>query len=355
MIKVLALTKYGPLAASTRQRFLQYQPWLAAADISVEVSPLLDDAYLRQRFGSGAIGKRSVIVGYLRRLKALATARRFDVIWVHIELFPFLPGFFERLVRLSGKPVIYDFDDAVFHNYNLQESPILRAILGRKLEPLARTAVKAFCGNIYLQAWAKQFCDDAIVIPTVVDIAEYVPAVRAAAPVPCIGWIGSPSTFEYVVPLLPLLEALAAAGRATVTVIGSGRPAGQDRGIDYVDWAEATEIAMIQAMDIGLMPLPETPWARGKCGYKLIQYLACGVPVIASPVGVNADIVEVGVNGLLAASEHDWQAALETLLTDPARRTRNGDAGRARIVRDFSLQRYAPEVVRHLAEAARPR
>lgn len=353
MIRVLALTKYGPLAAGTRQRFLQYQPWLAAAGLSLDVSPLLDDTYLRQRFGMLPIGKVGVLVSYVRRLRALLAARRYDVIWVHIELFPYLPGLFERLAGLSRRPVVYDFDDAIFHNYDLRSSRLFRAVLGRKIEPLARGATKVFCGNAYLQTWARQFCDDTVVIPTVVDVDHYVPAAHPARAVPCIGWIGSPSTFAYVVPHLPLLEALAATGRATVTIIGSGRPAGRSQGIEFVDWAEATEIALIQTMDIGIMPLPDTPWARGKCGYKLIQYMACGVAVVASPVGVNRQIVDDGSNGLLAVEDAEWALALDRLIDAPALRTEFGAAGRSKVVREFSTQRFGPEVARHLLAVAR--
>ena len=352
-LRILALTKYGPLAASTRQRFMQYEPWLTAAGMTLEVSPLLDDDYLRERFAGHPITKSRTIRSYLQRIATLLAADQYDVLWINYELFPYLPGRFDRLVVPSGVPVVFDIDDAMFHSYDLHRSALVRRALGRKLEPLVRRSVTALCGNAYLADWARRWCTDVRVVPTVVDITTYVPGKRVPETLPVIGWIGSPSTFDYVVPHLPLLERLVADGRARVTVVGSGRAAGRYSGIDHVDWTEAGEIAAIQAMDVGIMPLPDTPWARGKCGYKLIQYMACGLPVVASPVGVNSEIVGPGVNGLLAAGPADWANAFDALLASSELRRGYGAAGRERVVRDFSLQRFGPEVAAALQAAAR--
>lgn len=122
--------------------------------------------------------------------------------------------------------------------------------------------------------------------------------------------------------------------------------------LDNLPWAEESEVARIHEMDIGIIPLTDTPWARGKCGYKLIQYMACGIPVIASPVGVNAEIVDHGVNGFLASSDVEWAEALQTLLRDPALRIRMGEAGRRKVERDYSLQVWGPRVAELLHQVA---
>lgn len=319
--------------------------------MTMDISPVLDDVYLRQRFSNVKITWSRVACSYLRCFVALLRAYHYDVIWIYDELFPYLPGFAETMPRLSRRPIVYDCDDAIFHTYDLHRSRLVRTILSRKLEPLLNSATTVFCGNIYLQRWAAQFSNDVVIVPTVVDIDEYRPIARPPNPIPIIGWIGSPSTFSHLSPHLPQLEALVAAGSATVTIVGSGLPAGQVRGIDYVDWSEATEIASVQAMDIGIMPLPDTPWARGKCGYKLIQYMACGLPVIASAVGVNQQIVDHGTNGFLAASDSEWVMALDVLLNDAALRAMFGAAGRARVVADYSIQRFGPDVATKLLTA----
>jgi hypothetical protein len=188
-----------------------------------------------------------------------------------------------------------------------------------------------------------------------VDTEAYAPAATSdAAPVPVIGWIGSPSTWRYVRPLLPLLSEIAGQGRAVVRVIGAGRDALRDRfpGMESLEWSESSEVAEVQKMDIGIMPVPDDKWARGKSGYKLIQYMACGLPVVASPVGVNREIVGQGGNGFLATTAAEWREAIERLLSDPDLRRRMGQSGRSRAVAEYSLAVQAPRLVEVIAAAA---
>jgi hypothetical protein len=148
-------------------------------------------------------------------------------------------------------------------------------------------------------------------------------------------------------PLLPILVELARERQLRIRIVGAGALAERERfpEIDLVEWQEKREVADVQAMDIGIMPLPDQEWARGKSGYKLIQYMACGLPVVASPVGVNSDIVRNGINGYLAGSPDEWREALTRLIDDPDHRMRLGAAGRARAVRDYSLATHAPRFV----------
>jgi glycosyltransferase involved in cell wall biosynthesis len=169
-----------------------------------------------------------------------------------------------------------------------------------------------------------------------------------------IGWIGSPSTWPNVLPLLPLLTELARSHGVRVRVVGAGQAAARDRfdGLDLVDWSEAGEVGDVQAMDIGIMPLADQPFERGKSGYKLVQYLACGLPVVASPVGVNCEIVREDV-GFLATTEDEWRAALTTLIADAELRRRLGSAGRAKAESAYSLASQTPRLVEVLRSAAR--
>ena len=353
-MKVAAFLKYGSTAASTRQRLLQYIPALHEAGIDLRCSSLIGNEYLSQYAVAGRARKLSVAGDYLARLRELRRARDADLIWIHCELFPYLPARFETDFLPRGVPVVLDFDDAIFHMYDLHRSPLVRRALGRKLQPLMRAAAACACGNAYLQDYALRFCDHSIVLPTVVDTDRYRPdpATRTAGP-PVIGWIGSPSTFAYLAPILPLLRTLVREGRARVRFIGAGVEPGAYPEFEFTPWTEESEIASVQGIDIGVMPLPDDPWARGKCGYKLIQYLACEVPVVASPVGVNRDIVTDDVDGWLAADLSDWEKHLRQLLDDAGTRERFGAAGRARIVRDYSLRAHAPRMVALLRSAAK--
>jgi glycosyltransferase involved in cell wall biosynthesis len=346
---VLALTRYDDLAASTRQRFKLYEPALTAAGIQVDYAPLLSNRHVRGLVAGRRASVPDTARAYLARLWTLAAAaRRYDVLWVHCELFPYLPGLPERLVFLWRKPVVFDYDDAIFHYYDAAKRPLVRWLLGRKLEPLLSGAAACLCGNAYLRDYAARFCARSIIVPTVVDTNAYRPAPRTkrAGP-PVIGWIGSPTTWANVRPLLPMLEQLHREHGVRIRAIGAGVEADRDRfsGLDLVEWSEAREIAEVQAIDIGVMPLLDRPFEHGKSGYKLIQYMACGLPVVASPVGVNSEIVRPGENGLLASSEEEWREALTRLIGDPPLRERLGKAGRDLAERSYSLASQAPRLV----------
>ena len=166
------------------------------------------------------------------------------------------------------------------------------------------------------------------IVPTVVDTNVYGPAMEPRTDRPLtIGWIGSPSTWTFVNPLIPLLTELAKRLNLNVRVVGAGPQTDIPPRFEFLQWSEAEEIRLIQGMDIGIMPLPDEPWARGKCGYKLIQYMACGLPVVASPVGVNTDIVDHGSNGFLASGLQEWAAAVTALAQNAALRLAMGAEG----------------------------
>ncbi|RYE60089.1 MAG: glycosyltransferase [Oxalobacteraceae bacterium] len=275
------------------------------------------------------------------------------MVWIHKELFPYTPGWFEALITWMGVPIIYDFDDAIFHNYDLHQRGIVRQLLGRRFETLLKRASAVSCGNDYLHRYASQFCPNSVVMPTVIDTNTYRPLLNSVdGDAPIIGWIGSFSTWKYVKPLVPMLESLATNGRARIHIVGAGVPAAEYPAFEMIDWSDATEILEVQRMHIGIMPLTDDPWSRGKCGYKLIQYMACGLPAVASPVGVNADLVRPGVNGMLADTVNSWHDALVQLLDDASLRATFGAAGRARIEQDFSLKTYSPRFIALLNSVA---
>lgn len=346
-LRVLAFTKYDREAASTRQRLLQYLPSFRRAGIEVEYRSLLSNDYVRSLAHGSAVSSMQILRAYAQRMRELMSKTDADLVWIYAELFPWLPASFERMAFRPGRPIIYDWDDAFFVPYDEARRPAVRRLLGGKLRPLLRGASACTCGNGYLADHARQFCDRVLVVPTVVDTDLYKPAPTASAAPPTIGWIGSPTTWANVRPLLPELRSLCDRFGARLRVVGAGKRAKADRfeGMDLIEWSEATEIADVQAMDVGIMPLTNTPFERGKSGYKLVQYMACGLPVVASPVGVNTEIVQEGVNGFLATTSKDWSSRLEQLLGDAALRHRMGAAGRERAVERYSLASQAPRLI----------
>lgn len=353
-MKILAFMKYGDRAATTRQRLLQFLPALRENGIEVEYLPLLGNAHMQRLSDGRTTPPGEILASYAARVRQLLTRRDFDVLWIHAELFPYWPGIFERLAFLSGKPVVYDCDDAIFHAYDSHRLPLVRTLLGKKLEPLLRRVAGCICGNTYLKAYAENFNDNCIVIPTVVDAAAYLPAPernKENTP-PVIGWIGSPSTWAYVAPVLPVVQEIAQRGGAKSRIVGAGAQTIPAPHMDFIPWTQASEIAEVQKMDIGIMPLPDDPWARGKCGYKLIQYMACGLPVVASPVGVNTEIVHHGENGFLATTPAEWRGALLRLIEDSHLRQRMGAKGRVMVESRYSLQAQAPRLAAYLHSLA---
>ncbi len=277
-----------------------------------------------------------------------------DLIWVYAELFPWLPAMFERLALRSGKPLVYDFDDAFFQPYDYHPNRLVRALLGGKLRPVIKRAAAVCAGNPYLRDHAAELNDATYLLPTVVDVDLYRSKTTKNKLPLTIGWIGSPSTWRFVRPLLPVLAELTRERSVRFLAVGAGASAEADGfdGMTFEHWTEANEIASVQSMDIGIMPLPDEPWARGKSGYKLVQYMACGLPVVASPVGVNQTIVEDGITGLLATNLEEWRAALTNLIVDSSRRAAMGRAGRTRAVHSYSLQTHAPRLVDIMKGAA---
>jgi glycosyltransferase involved in cell wall biosynthesis len=340
-VRVAAFTKYDREAASTRQRVLQYLPPLAAAGIHVDHYPLLGDDYVRSLVTGNSFSKAAIARSYGQRMLHLLRGPHADVLWIYAELFPYLPAAFERMAFRSGKPVIYDFDDAFFLNY--ADSRLLKG----KLDPLVAGAAACCCGNEFLRGYASRLNGNAITLPTVVDTDAYVPVKRKELPKATIGWIGSPPTWTYVRPLLPVLRELCGREQVRFLAVGAGIAARGDmfERLELRDWSEQSEIASVQEMDIGIMPMVREPWAEGKSGYKLVQYMACGVPVVATPVGVNSTIARAGIDGLLADTPGEWRTALEALIGDAKLRLAMGAAGRKRVVETFSLQSQAPKLV----------
>ena len=278
-----------------------------------------------------------------------------DLRWIEKELWPWVPATLERAL-LGRVPYALDFDDAIFHNYDLHRLAPVRRLWGRKIDRLMRRADLVTAGNDYLAERARQAGARRVEwLPTVVDLDRYPPPRPRPTdrPGPCrIVWIGSPSTVHYLREVEAALGRLASRRAIELTVIGAqielpGVP------LRCEGWTEAGEAAAIAAADIGIMPLPDSPWERGKCGYKLIQYMACGLPVVASPVGVNRRIVENGVNGFLADDAQAWIDRLEWLVDHGPERLAMGAQGRQQVERTYSLQANAPRLAGWLQELAR--
>ena len=341
MIKVLGLALYGPLAASTRYRMGQYVPGLAELGIDLRLTGLLGDEYLRRRFNGGGLPLAAMVHDGAERLKQLHHLGEFDLAMLYCELFPFMPGWLERV--LIRKPYIYDLDDAFYLRYRLGRKRLARSVLGDKFDSVMAGAAAVTAGNSVLAEYALKHNPAVRQIPTVVDTTRYVPVTRRQNSVFTVGWIGSPSTASYLPELVAPLAALGAEAPLNFVVIGGKAPAIPNVNVIEVEWQEHTEVDLINTFDVGVMPLPDDDWARGKCAFKLIQYMACAVPVVASPVGANADVVTPEC-GLMASTTDEWVQALKAIRDDAGLRQRMGEAGRQRVVEHYSLHTALPKL-----------
>ena len=350
------LPRYGSLGASSRLRLVQYVPFLANAGVEVDSVPLLGDQYLREKY-AGNLPVRHIISAYFSRLRRLLKSPAYDVLWVEKELWPWLPAFTELAFLPSSARLIVDYDDAIFHSYDHHRQMAVRSLLGKKIDVVMRRADLVLAGSDYLADHARYAGSKWVEwLPTVVDLERYpLTTTKPSNRHVVIGWIGSPSTAKYLQIVAPALAELAARYDIRSVAIGARLDQVQGTPFEALPWTEQSEYSSLRSLDIGIMPLPDEPWERGKCAYKLVQYMACSLPVVASPVGANSQLVEHGSNGYLASTTADWVRSLECLIQSADLRTQLGSAGRQKVEGTYSIQAQLPRLTRMLSQLTGPR
>ena len=351
-MKILFLTKYGKLGASSRYRTYQYLPFLEREGISCTISPLFTDEYLTVRYRMGRPGIASVLRGFIRRLSVLQSVDQYYLVVIEKELIPYMPAFLERRLLKKARAYTLDFDDALFHIYDQHRRRIVRGMLVDKYPQLISGASLITAGNSYIAGYAGQYAKRVEILPTVIDITKY-PIDPGPKGIFTIGWIGTPITQKYLHLVASPLRRFFEQRKGRFLVVGANRALKLEGvPLEIVPWSENDEISLLQRMHVGIMPLPDLPLERGKSGLKILQYMACGIPVIASPVGVNVEIVNNEV-GYLAASDDAWLFSLLTLADNPDLRRNMSEQGRHLVKEHYSLSCWGPRYARMLREAAR--
>ncbi|HEY5402130.1 MAG TPA: glycosyltransferase family 4 protein [Pyrinomonadaceae bacterium] len=331
-----------------RYRLEQWEPLLRERGVDITYAPFecaeLNDVVYKQ----GQIAKklRLVVQALGRRAALLSKLTNYDVIYLHREAALLGPAVFERLIHRSGVPIVFDFDDAIFLSYKSPSNGYLSYLkFAGKTKTNCRLAAHVMVGNPYLAEYARQFNQNVSIIPTTIDTDKYKPVniEDSSGPV-VIGWTGSHSTVQHLDTLRSALAKLAQRESIRLRVIGT--PNYQIEGVEFetIMWRSETEVEDLSAVDIGIMPLPDDNWARGKCGAKALQFMAMGIPTVCSPVGVNTDIIQDNENGLIANSEDEWIEKLSLLIRSRELRARLGKAGRQTIEQRFSAAVQAPRV-----------
>ena len=358
-LNILVLARYGELGASSRYRFYQFLPFLTKVNLSFRVSWLLSNGYLESLYKGNSINMfLSAALGYLQRFIVLISSRKVDLVWLEKELLPWVPWFLESVFLRLGPPYVVDFDDAIFHNYDQHRFFLARKLYCNKIRKLMKGAAVVVAGNNYIADYAREAGAKRVeIIPTVLNPKKYGQVYQKRTGQFRIGWIGSPSTSRHLGVAKPALREIfqkhSSGGNGAVQFVAIGAQPRDLRDLQasIISWSEETEADNLRSLGVGIMPLPDTEWERGKCGFKLIQYMACGLPVIASPVGVNRAIIEHGVNGYLAVNTKEWVEYFEVLKENPDLCRKMGTAGRKKVEEQYSLEVTAPKLVNLLREA----
>lgn len=343
---VLFLTKYGRIGASSRYRSFQYIPYLESQGITCSNQAFFDDAYLEKLYSAKGKSLISLALAIARRLLTLLTVSRYDLLIIEKELIPYCPALFERLFSLFKVPYVVDYDDALFHQYDNHKNLLVRILLGGKISTVMRHATAVIGGNNYLYEYARRSgAKEVYTLPTAVDLNNYPVKTDCTNPEELVvGWIGSPITSSYLKSLAPVFETLNKEINVRLISIGSRNVSFPGIKVEEYPWSEDTEAALIMKCDVGVMPLTDAPWERGKCGLKLIQYMACGLPVVGSPVGANKNIISHGENGYLALDKMQWTDALLSLHKNREMSKSMGLAGRKTVEERYSLDAEAPQL-----------
>jgi glycosyltransferase involved in cell wall biosynthesis len=342
-MKILFVVPY-PLGRSPSQRFRfeQYFNVLTAAGYDFKTESFYNNAGWRAIYSSGNIAAKlfAIIRGFIKRTFLLFRLAPYEYIFLHREATPLGPPVFEwAAAKLFGKKIIFDFDDAIWTTDNLSENSLSKLIRWRsKTNFICKAASVVSCGNGYLADYAKQFNKNVIINPTTIDTNYHIRRTNESRAGVVIGWTGSHSTLKYLDEMLPAIAQLEMSLPGLIfKVIADRDPKLQMASFRFVRFSEENEIADLSDLDIGIMPLPDDEWAKGKCGFKALQYMALGIPAVASPVGVNTGIIKDGENGFLCSSINEWIDKLTILISDAALRQRMGTAGRQAVEKNYSV------------------
>jgi glycosyltransferase involved in cell wall biosynthesis len=349
-MKVLAIVpSIYDTSPGQRYRIEQWEPLLRSEGVEITYSPF-ETAELQQILHqSGNTGQkiRAVVQNMSRRLNETKSLRGFDLVYVFREAALLGPAWSERRIARSGIPMIFDFDDAIFHAYRSPSNGYLSYLkFPNKTGEICRLSAHVMAGNQYLADYAGKFNDNVTIIPTTIDTEKYQMTEKESEPETLtIGWSGSFSTAQHLDTLRGILQELARQEKFRLRVIGAPRYELAGVDTEVIKWRSETEVEDLSAIDIGVMPLPDDQWSKGKCGLKALQYMALGIPTICSPVGVNSTIIQDGENGFLADGKTEWIEKLKRLLHSAELRRKLGAAGRETVEKGYSAKSQAPRVL----------
>ncbi len=360
-MRVLFLPTYGQLGGSSKHMIYSYLEFFQAAGIRATVMPLFDDHYfsfrvltrpasLREIAGHSAYFARRVA----GRLGQVFQAGHFDLVVLEKELLPYFPFGLELLLRRNQSRLVTLYDDAVYIGYQQHPWALIRLLCREKIQHVMQISSRVIVWNRYLADYAARFNSHVTIVNSGVDLRRY--RLRSdrepAAGSVILGWIGTPNSFRYLVSLEDVFRDLARRYGVRLRVVSSVDYQSSSIPVENRRWGLETEVDDLCTFDIGLMPLADDPWTRGKSAYKAVQYMAVGLPVVGSPVGTASDVICDGISGYLASTPEQWRERLTMLIENPELRRQQGLAGRKRVEQTYSIQAVAPRLIEAIQSAA---
>ncbi|GIW99747.1 MAG: glycosyl transferase [Pirellulaceae bacterium] len=357
-LRVLFLTRYPELGASSRYRVYQYLPYLEKHGIESEVQSFMDDDLYRLAFSHGQTLKKLVATARatIRRTAKIAAAQAYDVIVMQRELLPFGPPILERSIKHRKTPLVFDYDDALFIAKPSRFNPIATALRSpRKIRTIFRISDLVLAGNDWLRDQARRYGANAITLEVAENTSRFLPRSRRSGDAPVtIGWLGSPSTVKYLNLVAPVLRQLAA-DFPQLRFIQMGGGDFTMHGVPWEsrEWSLGSEVEALHEFDIGLMPLPDEEWALGKSGGKARTYMAAGVVPVCSALGYNLQLIQHGKTGFLCTTLNQWKQTLNELIANAELRHNIGQQAQQEVKHRFAPETIAGELARALRSVAK--
>lgn len=338
-----------------RYRIEQYIKDLENEGVQCTLRFLLNERDDRTFYSKGNYFRKAIILlkSIALRRKHLKEAQNFDLVFIYREALVTGSLFFEKALYKKGIPFVLDFDDAIWQNNTSADNRRFSFLKNpNKLAQQCKWATMVFTGNEYLANYARRFNSNVHVMPTTIDLDEYRSTkAHQASAVVTIGWTGSHTTIAYFELLKPVFLRLKAkyGDRLQFSLIGDSQYQDESLGIVGLPWRESTEASDLLKFDIGVMPLPDNDWTKGKCGCKGLQYMGVGIPAVMAAVGTNMEIVQSGQNGFLARNEEEWFEQLSSLIDSDSLREKIGNEGRKSLEKRYSRQAWSAKWVNLLS------
>ena len=350
-MKILFWVPYPSQGPSNRYRVEQYLPYLEKSGIQCHLRPFWSSNAFKILYKKGLYIEKFYyfLLGTLKRIIDLVSIFRYDGVFIHREAYPIGGIFFEKMLQLFDKPFIYDFDDAIFLPTSTPWNNFIEKFkTPGKIQEIIKLSHHCIAGNRYLADFALKYTNSVSIIPTSIDTEKYSnPKPKKIREAIVIGWTGSLTTSDYLNSLNEVFVKLSQRfPKIKFKIIGGNFTIPGLSNIINEPWQEGREMDEVKTFDIGIMPLPDNEWAKGKCAFKAILYMSLSIPCVCSAVGMNKEVITDGINGFLAGSQTEWLEKLTLLINNPELGKRVGVAGRKTVEEEYSVKVNAPKIIK---------